>query len=154
MVHIIPAEHGPHLQEARRLFEEYAASLNFDLCFQNFERELASLPGPYAPPEGALYLANLEELTAGCVGVRNIADDICEMKRLYVRPRFRGRAVGRALAEAAIQAGRRCGYGTMRLDTLSTMTEALTLYRSLGFVTIPAYYANPILGAVYLELLL
>ena len=151
---IQPARTLAEIEETRALFREYADSLGFDLSFQDFESELATLPGEYAPPGGQLLLARENEQLAGCVGVRPFAPGTCEMKRLYVRPAFRKCGLGRALAVAAVEAGRRIGYARMCLDTVPWMTEAIALYRSLGFVTIPPYRANPIAGAVFMELAL
>ena len=153
-MNLVPADTPERLVIARDLFREYADVLGHDLCFQGFAEELASLPGKYAPPAGGLWLALAEEEPAGCVALRSLAPDGCEMKRLFVRPAFRGHGVGRLLAETAIAAARADGYAVMRLDTLATMTPALTLYRSLGFREIPPYYDNPLAEVVYLELVL
>jgi ribosomal protein S18 acetylase RimI-like enzyme len=140
-----------HLDEVRKLFLEYSEWLGVDLCFQGFADELASLPGSYEQPRGALFLCMRGKESAGCVAVRPLVDDICEMKRLWVRPRFRGRTLGMRLASAAIDAAHRLGYRSMRLDTLDWMHDAIRLYRSLGFHEIPPYYDNPLPGVVYLE---
>jgi len=152
MVMIRRASEEKDYSDARVLIEEYVASLEFDLHFQDFEREMLSLPGMYAPPRGCILLADVCGIPAGCVGVRPFSDAICEMKRLYVRPASRGQGVGRALVEAGIEAGRAAGYGKMRLDTLSSMAAANTLYGALGFREIDAYRHNPMEGARYFEL--
>jgi len=140
------------LPTVRELFIEYAKAIAVDLCFQDFDRELVELPGRYAPPAGSLLLALDGANAAGCVALRNIGDGICEMKRLYVRPAFRGKGLGRALAGDIIAAAKQIGYERMRLDTLSSMKEAIALYQSLGFRRIAPYYDNPNRGAVFMEL--
>ena len=149
---IAPATAANDLAEARLLFEEYAASLNFSLCFQGFDRELAELPGTYAPPRGRLLLAKVDGLSAGCVALRPLGDDVCEMKRLFVRPGFHGQGLGRRLAVAILEEGRAAGYAAIKLDTVPSMAAAQGLYESLGFREIPPYRENPIEGARYLEL--
>ena len=144
---------------ARALFEEYAASLDVDLCFQNFAQELATLPGDYAPPRGCLLLAEREGRPIGCVALRPLGDaspagPIGEVKRLYVRPGARGMGLGRALGEAVIGRARAIGYREIRLDTLATMREARALYASLGFSACAPYYRNPLPGVAYMVLAL
>ena len=149
---LIPTHDPAWLATVRELFREYANSIEVDLCFQSFDQELAELPGKYAPPAGRLLLAGVGEHPAGCVALRPIETHFCEMKRLYVRPAFRGQGVGRALADSTITAAAEIGYQRMRLDTLATMREAIGLYESLGFRRIPAYYHNPSELAVFFEL--
>jgi len=151
---IIAATNPEEMAEARALFLEYAAESKLDLCFQNFEAELAGLPGRYAPPNGRLLLARAESDFAGCSAIRKLEEGVCEMKRMFVRPAFRRRGVGKLLALELIQETRRIGYSKMRLDTLSSMRPALDLYESLGFCRIPPYYDNPLPQVVYLELTL
>ena len=152
MATITPASTPGDVGEARALFLEYGASLGFSLCFQGFDAEPTELPGAYDPPLGRLLLARVEGAVAGCVALRPIGDDICEMKRLFVRPSFVGQGLGRQLAAAIIREGTVAGYLAMRLDTVPSMTAALALYASLGFQDIPPYRENPIEGARYLEL--
>lgn len=153
MFHFTQVEHAEEVAEARILFAEYASSLGIDLCFQGFDKELAELPGKYAPPSGRLFFAVEGEQVAGCVALREIEPGVCEMKRLYVRPEFRGTGLGRTLAEKIIQAAREVGYRHMRLDTLpGKMDRAIAMYRSLGFKEIEPYYENPVVGALFMEL--
>lgn len=175
MLRIIDAETDEAVAQVSVLFREYAESLGVDLSFQNFEHELATLPGDYAPPEGRLFLGITgdarahvpddsstpsfvtslsSESVAGCIALRKIDSEICEMKRLYVRPQFRGRGAGRALTDAAIKAALEIGYRRMRLDTLPQMAEAQALYRAVGFREIPPYRYNPVVGTRYFELAL
>jgi putative acetyltransferase len=142
------------LHEVRTLLREYASSLPFTLDFQDFDREVAGLPGAYAPPAGALLVAPAGTALAGCVALRPLGDETCELKRLYVRPECRGDGLGRVLAIAAIERARQLGYARMRLDTLPGMEAALGLYSRLGFRPIAPYRENPITGAKFLELVL
>jgi len=167
MLRIAPADTQETIYQASVLFRQYAAALAVDLSFQNFDTELATLPGEYAPPEGTLLLAFVGEMpssaashsssspqAAGCVALRKIDEHLCEMKRLYVRSQYRGRGVGRALALAVMDIARTIGYRSMRLDTLPQMGEAQSLYSSLGFHEIPPYRYNPVPGARFLEIAL
>ena len=153
-VEIAGVETAQQLASARLLFTEYAESLVFDLGFQNFERELATLPGVYVAPDGCLLLAVRGGQAVGCVALRQLTDSVSEMKRLYVRPDFRGLGIGRALVEAVIHAARQAGYARMRLDTVPSMERARNLYGSLGFAGIESYCYNPIPGATFMELIL
>ncbi len=152
MIRIVPASDAAEIETVRALFREYADSLGVDLCFQGFEKELAGLPGDYAPPAGRLYLAYVEEKPAACVGLRRIEGDVCEMKRLYVRPLHRGQGIGRQLVLKLIEEARSLGYSKMRLDTLPSMKRAQELYRAMGFKPIEPYRSNPVPGALFLEL--
>ena len=153
MLEIINAETDEHIAIARELFLEYAESLGFSLCLQDFDQELAGLPGRYAAPAGRLLLALDGGQAAGCAALQPIDGRICEMKRLYVRPAFRGRGIGRTLAQALIAEAREIGYAFMRLDTIpSKMQEAVVLYERLGFREIPPYRENPFPEALYMEL--
>ncbi|MCL4539848.1 MAG: GNAT family N-acetyltransferase [Bacteroidetes bacterium] len=147
---------GPHspslIEKAKGLFIEYADSLDFSLCFQDFEEEVSGLPGVYSLPSGRLIIAYVGEEAVGCVAMREIDDETCEMKRLYVRPGHRAKGIGRDLASRIIHEARETGYARMRLDTVSSMKEAISLYRSLGFKEIAQYRPNPIAGALFMEL--
>lgn len=150
---ILQAESAAQIAQARDLFLEYAQSLGFSLCFQNFDKELAGLPGDYAPPAGRLLLAMHDDKLAGCVALHKLEAGICEMKRLYLRSQFRGKGLGRILAERIISDARQIGYQRMRLDTVEpVMKDAVAMYRRLGFKEIAPYCANPIAGALYMEL--
>jgi putative acetyltransferase len=152
LTEIVRAKWPEDTGKVRVLFEEYASSLSFDLSFQNFQEELASLPGEYASPSGCVLLALDSGQVAGCVAVRKLGEGVCEMKRLYVRPQFRRRGVGKALSLAIVDEARRLDYGRMRLDTDPSMVEAMALYLSLGFTEISPYRYNPLKGALFMEL--
>jgi GNAT superfamily N-acetyltransferase len=141
------------IKNARQLFEEYAASLGFSLCFQNFDQELAGLPGKYSPPSGRLLLAYSKEQLAGCIALRQLDAHTCEMKRLFVRPDFRGAKLGKVLVEAIIAEARAIGYKRMCLDTVpGKMDRAIGLYEAIGFRDVEPYYDNPVEGARFMEL--
>jgi putative acetyltransferase len=141
-----------HLDAIRSLLRDYRESLGVDLCFQSFAEELAGLPGKYAPPTGALWIALNDDEAVGCVALREIAPGVGEMKRLYVKPSHRGRGLGRQLARAVIEVAHARGCSRLRLDTLETLREAAALYASLSFVRIPAYYENPLPSVEYWEI--
>ena len=154
MLRILRADTERNLDLVRIIFKEYAASLDFDLDFQNFRDELDSLPGEYASPDGYLLIAMYEDKPAGCIALRKLSHGICEMKRLYVKRQFRGLGIGRTLTEAIIEKAKRIGYTRMRLDTVPSMEKARALYVSLGFKEIRPYRYNPIEGAGFMELVL
>jgi len=151
MLKIVPAaKEDP--QHIRDLFKEYAESLSFDLSFQDFEHELSQLPGGYALPEGRLLIAKYKSRVAGCVALRKIDNTTCEMKRLFVRKGFRGKRIGKGLAERVLDEARQIGYQCVRLDTTPEMKNALRLYQNLGFKPIDPYGLNPVKGATFMEL--
>jgi len=151
----VQAESTAQIAQARELFLEYAQSLGFSLCFQSFDQELAGLPGDYGPPEGRLLLAEFDGQLAGCVALHQLEAETCEMKRLYLRPQFRGKGLGKALAERIIAEARTIGYRRIRLDTVEpVMKDAVSMYRKLGFKEIAPYRPNPNPGTLYLELVL
>ncbi len=152
MPEVRPAKTDADLDAARRLFRAYVDGLDFELNFQDFEAEMKALPGPYAPPDGAILLANVHGEPVGVVALRPLGEEgVCEMKRLYVAPAHRGQGLGRALASAIIKEAQSLGYNAMRLDTVASMTAARRLYRSLAFEERDAYYHNPLSNAVYME---
>jgi ribosomal protein S18 acetylase RimI-like enzyme len=151
MVRIEPANGEADLAEVRALFREYADRLGVDLGFQGFEAELAGLPGDYAPPRGRLLIAREGDRAVGCAALRPLGPDVGEAKRLYVRPEARGTGLGRRLTDALIAEARAIGYARLRLDTLPGMTQAIALYRSLGFRAIAPYRYNPVEGTLFLE---
>jgi len=153
VLRITQATTSNDLEEARTLFKEYEAGLGISLCFQSFDQELANLPGDYAPPQGRLLLAREHDQLLGCIALRPVGPTTCEMKRLFVRPEYRARGLGRVLAEAIIEEARKIGYAHMRLDTLpGRMDRAIALYRSIGFVEIPPYYNTPVDTTTFMEL--
>lgn len=152
-MNIVPVTSAEQLRGVRRLFEEYAASLSFSLCFQNFQQELDGLPGHYAPPGGGLWLATDDRgEAAGCVALRRLGPGVGEMKRLYVRPAFRGTGLGKRLALKVLEEAGTLGYRRIRLDTTPEMGGAIHLYESLGFIRIAPYRPNPVEGAIYMEI--
>jgi len=155
LIELAPPSSAQEFDEVRTIFREYADRLGIDLCFQHFDEELASLPGEYAPPRGALLLARVDGELAGCCALRPLDgsdySNAAEMKRLYVRKAFRGFGLGRQLAEAVLDAARQAGYACVLLDTLDDMEAARALYGELGFEEIPPYYHNPVPGSHYLK---
>lgn len=152
MLKIVSAQTDEDFKTAKELLVEYGNSLNFHLRFQSFEEELVNLPGDYISPTGCLLLAVYKEQPVGCVALRKLSDGVCELKRLYVREKYRGMGIGRALVEAVIEESRKIGYNNMRLDTVPSMEAANALYVSMGFKKTDAYRYNPIEGAVFMEL--
>ena len=152
MVKITEANTKEFVERAKELIREYAQSLEFDLKFQDFDKEMEDFPGQYASPTGCLYIALDENQPIGCVALRDLGQGICEMKRLYVKQLFRGQKVGKLLAEIAIKAAKDMGYDYMRLDTVPSMKQANMLYKVLGFKNIVPYRFNPIEGATFFEL--
>jgi putative acetyltransferase len=152
---LIQAKSPEEIRSTRELFQEYASWVEISLCFQNFDKEVAELPGDYAPPSGRLFLVVEGDAVMGCVALRKIGDRVGEMKRLYVRPEFRGRGLGRTLTEKLIAEARQIGYARLRLDTLpGKMDQAIAMYRSFGFQEIAPYYKNPVASASFMELVL
>ncbi len=152
MTEYIQAMSAEQLEEAKLLFREYAGTLGCSPCLQNIEQEIGHLPGEYGPPEGRLLLAMHDGKAAGCVAYRTIGEGVCEMRRLYLRPPFRGKKIGKGLAQAVLAEARKAGCGCMRLYTLPTMKEAIALYHALGFIDIPPYGDHIIPDALYMEL--
>ena len=153
MIETAQSESPEQIEEIRKLFREYENWLDIDLCFQDFERELANLPGKYAKPDGRLLLISVKNQSAGCVALRKIAEGFCEMKRLYLREEFRGSGLGKILIKKLIEEAQIIGYEKMRLDTLpDKMPQAVKLYKSYGFCEIPPYYDNPHRETLFLEL--
>ena len=149
------AEAPADIDLAHTLFEEYAAGLGISLCFQNFDQELANLPGDYAPPSGRLLIARVGGEVAGCIALRRQDESVCEMKRLYLRPNFRRKGLGGKMVETILTEAKQIGYSRMRLDTLpGRMDKAISLYRSIGFKEIAPYYDNPVADVLYMELVL
>ena len=151
-IRIVRAQSPHQIDEVRRLFREYEQFLGVDLCFQSFEEELAGLPGKYGPPDGVLLMAMDGRQSAGCVALRKVEDGVCEMKRLYLKPQYRGRGLGRRLAERIVSEAVTLDYRVMRLDTLDKLKEAMGLYEAMGFRRREPYYGNPLPGVVYWEL--
>jgi GNAT superfamily N-acetyltransferase len=152
MLKFIDVETTEKIEIIRNLFLEYEKIIGCNLCFQDIENELANLPGKYSPPDGRLILAEYDSKLAGCIALKKIGDDICEMKRLYVRSEFRGKKIGRKLAEKIVEEARSTGYRIMRLDTLKRLHEAVSLYKSMGFIETHPYVHNPLEDVIFMEL--
>jgi ribosomal protein S18 acetylase RimI-like enzyme len=151
VIDIRPAVVPNEVPAVQDLFREYAATLGISLCFQNFDEELAGLPGAYAPPGGRLLVAPDGPILAGCIALRPLGPSSCEMKRLYVRPAYRKLGLGRRLTERILAEAVSAGYREINLDTLPVMADAIRLYRSLGFIETEPYYVNPVPGALFLR---
>ena len=151
MTDVTQAHSAQAIEDVRALFREYGAIPDYCTCFKGFEEEIQSLPGMCAPPAGRLLLAYVDGAAAGCIGLRAMEPGYCEIRRLYVRPEFRGRRLGQPLAEAIIREARNLGHDRLLLDTLPVMKEAITLYESLGFRRIAPYRENPVEGALFME---
>ena len=151
-VTISEASDRKDVEDSQELMLEYFHSLGVNLSFQDIDREMGSFPGEYSPPSGALLIARVGDIPAGCVALRPLEDGSCEMKRLFVRPEFRKLSIGKRLAEAIIRKAKELGYPAMKLDTISELKPALSLYRKLGFLEIPQYRYNPLEGAIFMEL--
>ncbi len=155
MISIAQAESADEIEKIRTLFREYEVWLGLDLCFQGFEEELRTLPGSYARPDGRLNLVTVDGLDAGCIALRKLDETVCEMKRLYIRPDFRGHKIGKKLVQNLIDEARKIGYLKMRLDTYPPkMAKAVSLYQTHGFKPIPPYYENPHDAVLFMELAL
>jgi N-acetylglutamate synthase-like GNAT family acetyltransferase len=150
-IRITKAEREKEFQLVRQLFLEYAQSYNFDICFDDFDKELESLPGEYSAPGGSLLLAYVDNEVAGCVALKKVEEKLCEMKRLYVRPQYRGEELGRMLAISIMQEAKKIGYETMCLNTTSTMKEAISLYRSIGFAETGFHHHKQVKNVIYME---
>lgn len=142
----------PEIEEVRNIFVEYAEFLQVDLCFQDFDKELQTLHQVYSPPQGCIILAKKNDKVVGCVALKPIAEGVCEMKRLYIRPEARGEGLGRKLVEELIRFAKESSYQSMKLDTVSKLKEAIALYRSVGFVETSPYVFNPLKEVLYFEL--
>lgn len=152
MINIIEANNKETLILVKNLFIDYSKELNVSLCFQNFDNEVSNLPGIYSRPNGCIFLAFYNGEAAGCVALKKLEEDVCEMKRLYVKPDFRKFGIGKLLIDRIIQESRIIGYSTMKLDTLARLKPAIKLYNSYGFNKIVPYYENPLDNVVYMEL--
>ena len=152
LVEVVEPQSQEQIEESAMLFREYALGLDFDLSFQHFYDEMRTFPKQYSKPTGSILLAYEDHNPAGCVGLRKLDEGVCEMKRLYVRKKFRGKGIGRALVAKVIEMSGKLGYERMRLDTVPSMHEAIALYESFGFKRIPKYRENPIAGALFFEL--